>query len=299
MTLHDVSLTDRFDLSKRTVLLGGIQALVRVLLMQKARDEAAGLSTAGYATGYRGSPLGGRRPCDDEGAQATHRRRHQVRAGPERGFGRHRALGHPAGRPARRGPRRGRLRPLVRQGSGRRPLRRRLPPRQHGRHRRVRRRRRLHGRRPHRRELDRSAPFGVRARRRDDADPLARRRPGGARLRPARLGAVALHRLLGRPEMRQGHHRGHRGRRRRPAPAEDRHPHRLRHARGRAQHPPPRQPGGAGSAAARLQALRRRGLRAGRTASTAGSGATPRRRSASSRRASPGSTPPTRSTFSA
>ena len=57
--LHDVSLTDRFDLSKETVLLGGIQALVRVLLMQKARDEAAGLKTAGYATGYRGSPLGG------------------------------------------------------------------------------------------------------------------------------------------------------------------------------------------------------------------------------------------------
>ena len=59
MALHDVSLADRFDLSQRTVLLGGIQALVRALLMQKARDEAAGLVTAGYATGYRGSPLGG------------------------------------------------------------------------------------------------------------------------------------------------------------------------------------------------------------------------------------------------
>jgi indolepyruvate ferredoxin oxidoreductase len=59
MTLHDVSLNDRFDLSKRVVLLGGVQALVRMLLMQKARDEAAGLVTAGYATGYRGSPLGG------------------------------------------------------------------------------------------------------------------------------------------------------------------------------------------------------------------------------------------------
>ncbi|HMR51267.1 MAG TPA: indolepyruvate ferredoxin oxidoreductase family protein [Amaricoccus sp.] len=57
--LHDVSLADRFDLTKRQVLLGGTQALVRALLMQKARDEAAGLSTAGYATGYRGSPLGG------------------------------------------------------------------------------------------------------------------------------------------------------------------------------------------------------------------------------------------------
>jgi len=58
MTLHDVALADRYDLAKRTVLLGGIQALVRVLLMQKARDEAAGLATAGYVSGYRGSPLG-------------------------------------------------------------------------------------------------------------------------------------------------------------------------------------------------------------------------------------------------
>lgn len=59
MSLHDVSLNDRFDLSRHTVLLGGIPALVRLLLMQKARDEAQGLRTAGYATGYRGSPLGG------------------------------------------------------------------------------------------------------------------------------------------------------------------------------------------------------------------------------------------------
>ncbi len=59
MTLHDVSLSDRYDLDKRQVLLGGVQALVRMTLMQKARDEAAGLSTAGYVSGYRGSPLGG------------------------------------------------------------------------------------------------------------------------------------------------------------------------------------------------------------------------------------------------
>jgi indolepyruvate ferredoxin oxidoreductase len=58
MTLHDISPADRFDLTKRTVLLGGIQALVRVLLMQKARDEADGWKTAGYVSGYRGSPLG-------------------------------------------------------------------------------------------------------------------------------------------------------------------------------------------------------------------------------------------------
>ncbi|NNU81934.1 indolepyruvate ferredoxin oxidoreductase family protein [Halovulum dunhuangense] len=59
MTLQDVTLSDRFDLTKRRVLLSGIQALVRLPLMQAARDRAAGHRTAGYVTGYRGSPLGG------------------------------------------------------------------------------------------------------------------------------------------------------------------------------------------------------------------------------------------------
>ena len=58
MKLADISLTDRFDLTKSPVLLNGTQALVRLMLMQKARDRAAGLNTAGYVTGYRGSPLG-------------------------------------------------------------------------------------------------------------------------------------------------------------------------------------------------------------------------------------------------
>ncbi|CTQ50789.1 indolepyruvate ferredoxin oxidoreductase [Jannaschia donghaensis] len=55
---HDVSLSDRFDLKKKDVLLNGTQALVRLMLMQKERDRRAGLNTAGYVTGYRGSPLG-------------------------------------------------------------------------------------------------------------------------------------------------------------------------------------------------------------------------------------------------
>ncbi len=58
MTRQDVSLHDRFDLDKSPVLLNGTQALVRLMLMQKARDRAAGLNTAGLVTGYRGSPLG-------------------------------------------------------------------------------------------------------------------------------------------------------------------------------------------------------------------------------------------------
>ena len=58
MALNDVSLHDRFELTKSPVLLNGTQALVRLMLMQKARDRAAGWNTGGYVTGYRGSPLG-------------------------------------------------------------------------------------------------------------------------------------------------------------------------------------------------------------------------------------------------
>ena len=58
MTTQKISLTDRFDLSKSPVLLNGTQSLVRLMLMQKERDRAAGLNTAGLVTGYRGSPLG-------------------------------------------------------------------------------------------------------------------------------------------------------------------------------------------------------------------------------------------------
>lgn len=58
MSLEKISLHDRYDLSKKDVMLNGTQALVRLMLMQKARDSEAGLNTAGYVSGYRGSPLG-------------------------------------------------------------------------------------------------------------------------------------------------------------------------------------------------------------------------------------------------
>ncbi|HHB81593.1 MAG TPA: indolepyruvate ferredoxin oxidoreductase family protein, partial [Aliiroseovarius sp.] len=58
MAKDKVTLGDRFDLDKSSVLLNGTQALVRLMLMQKARDVAAGLNTAGLVTGYRGSPVG-------------------------------------------------------------------------------------------------------------------------------------------------------------------------------------------------------------------------------------------------
>jgi len=59
MALNHVTLDDKYDLGKSRVFVTGYQALVRLTLMQKERDRRAGLSTAGYVTGYRGSPLGG------------------------------------------------------------------------------------------------------------------------------------------------------------------------------------------------------------------------------------------------
>ena len=54
----EITLNDRFDLSKDQVLLNGTQALVRLMLTQRERDRRAGFETSGYVTGYRGSPLG-------------------------------------------------------------------------------------------------------------------------------------------------------------------------------------------------------------------------------------------------
>ncbi len=51
------SLDEKFDLGVTRQLLTGTQAIVRLMLMQKARDKAAGLNTAGYVSGYRGSPI--------------------------------------------------------------------------------------------------------------------------------------------------------------------------------------------------------------------------------------------------
>ncbi len=59
MELARVGLEDKYTLSSGRVYLSGIQALVRLPMMQRQRDRAAGLNTAGFISGYRGSPLGG------------------------------------------------------------------------------------------------------------------------------------------------------------------------------------------------------------------------------------------------
>ena len=57
--LRDVALDDKYDPSKDRIFITGTQAIIRMLLMQHERDRRAGLNTAGFVSGYRGSPIGG------------------------------------------------------------------------------------------------------------------------------------------------------------------------------------------------------------------------------------------------
>src|SRR5579863_4929309 len=59
MTLATVTLDDKYGLDKGRIYLTGIQALVRLPMMQRQRDLVDGRNTAGFISGYRGSPLGG------------------------------------------------------------------------------------------------------------------------------------------------------------------------------------------------------------------------------------------------
>jgi indolepyruvate ferredoxin oxidoreductase len=57
--LRSISLDDKYTLESGRIYLTGIQALARLPMLQRDRDLAAGLNTAGFISGYRGSPLGG------------------------------------------------------------------------------------------------------------------------------------------------------------------------------------------------------------------------------------------------
>ncbi|WP_313698159.1 indolepyruvate ferredoxin oxidoreductase family protein [Achromobacter sp.] len=57
--LESVQLDDKYTLQSGRAWMSGIHALVRLPMMQRVRDAQAGLNTAGFVSGYRGSPLGG------------------------------------------------------------------------------------------------------------------------------------------------------------------------------------------------------------------------------------------------
>jgi indolepyruvate ferredoxin oxidoreductase len=59
VALRDVQLDDKYTAEEGQIYITGTQALARLPLMQKLRDQLNGLNTAGFISGYRGSPLGG------------------------------------------------------------------------------------------------------------------------------------------------------------------------------------------------------------------------------------------------
>ena len=59
LALAAATLDDKYTLPAGRAFMSGIQALVRLPMLQRQRDASAGLNTAGFISGYRGSPLGG------------------------------------------------------------------------------------------------------------------------------------------------------------------------------------------------------------------------------------------------
>ncbi|MBK7457738.1 MAG: indolepyruvate ferredoxin oxidoreductase family protein [Betaproteobacteria bacterium] len=57
--LESVTLDDKYTLAAGRAFMSGVQALVRLPMLQRQRDLGAGINTAGFISGYRGSPLGG------------------------------------------------------------------------------------------------------------------------------------------------------------------------------------------------------------------------------------------------
>ncbi len=58
-SMAPATLEDKYSLERGRVFMSGIQALVRLPMLQQQRDQAQGKNTAGFISGYRGSPLGG------------------------------------------------------------------------------------------------------------------------------------------------------------------------------------------------------------------------------------------------
>jgi indolepyruvate ferredoxin oxidoreductase len=71
--LRKVSLEDKYTLEQSRAYMTGVEALVRLPMLQHQRDAARGLNTAGFVSGYRGSPLGG---VDQAMWQADHYLKH-------------------------------------------------------------------------------------------------------------------------------------------------------------------------------------------------------------------------------
>ena len=194
-----VTLDDKYLLESGRVYLTGTQALVRLPMMQRQRDLAAGLNTGWLHFRLSRLAAGRLRPGAVAG-QALHQEEpHRVPARRQRGPRGHRPVGHPADPPLSRRALRWRVRHVVRQGSGRRPLGRRAEARQLCRHLPARRHRGAGRRRPHGQVVDHGPSERARLHGRRHPGHPCRQRPGISRFRPACLRDVALLRACGSP----------------------------------------------------------------------------------------------------
>ena len=132
--LAQVTLDDKYTLTSGRIYLTGIQALVRLPIMQRQRDFAAGLNTAGFVSGYRGSPLGALDQTLWKARSLPRAQPHSFPTRHQRGPRRHQRVGHPAGQHVPGRPLRRCVRHVVRQGAGRRSQRRRVQARQRSGH---------------------------------------------------------------------------------------------------------------------------------------------------------------------
>ena len=204
----DYRLEDRYARERGRVYLTGVQALVRLPLMQRRRDLAAGLSTAGFISGYRGSPLGTYDLALWQAQGRARRPPRPLRARRERGPRGHRGLGLAAGGPLRQADA---TTASSASGTGRGPgVDRSCDALKHGNYAGAARERRRAGarrRRPGRQVLLDRAP--ERAGAVHCGIPILNpaERAGVSRLRPARLRALALLGQLGRDEVSDRHGR--------------------------------------------------------------------------------------------
>ena len=286
MTLMQVGLDDKYRFEAKRIYLSGVQALVRLPMLQRERDRAAGLNTGGFISGYRGSPLG---MYDHTLWRAkSFLQEHDIAFVP--GLNEDLAATAVWGSqqvglfPGRQG--RWRVRHLVRQGPRRRPLDRCAEARQLGRLLAQWRRAGARRRRSRLPVLDPRASERAGVCRGADAGHQSLDPAGISRPRPLRLCAVAFFRLLGRL---QGDRRN--GRELgldlcRSGSRQDRAADRFRDAAGRAQHPLARSAAGGREAARPEDGGGRRPSRAP-TSSTGSCSTASRRGSASSRPARP------------
>ena len=260
--LHPVSLDDKYALEKGRAYLTGIEALVRLPIMQHQRDLARGLDTAGFISGYRGSPVAGLDTAMWRAGPWLDEHNIHFNPGVNEELAATAVWGSQQTNLFAGAPPRWRLRHVVRQGPRRRPERRCLQARQCCRHVALRRGAGHRRGRSRRQVVDPAPPVGTRVHRRLHTGTEPGQCSGGARSRHLRLGTVALQRLLGR---RQGHYRQH-GlgdfRRYRPRPHPHRRPGSVRTARGRRASALAGLVARTGSQAEQIQDLCRAGVRA-------------------------------------